>query len=203
MYKRLYPYRQRFTVRRPELKHADTPSETINVTSAGVFGSIVVNGITQGISALNRIGDRVIIKKVGLRFSMTPTDTTDDGDVVRIILLVDHQPNGANPAVLDILQTADEQSFRQIKSLKRFTFLMDKYVSWSVNSRGTGADPTVFAVDRTAFTFWRDLNLECEYDGNGATITSISTNAIHMFAISNQANDTTILWSSRVSYTDF
>lgn len=192
-----------FVIKRPEVKHHDVAGSTIAVTSAGVFGTVVTNAVLRDTTSSTRIGDTVTIKKFGIRFQVTNTDPIDDGDCVRLIVLVDHQPNGADPAVLDVLQTADEQSFRATKTMKRFTFLMDKYFDWNSSTVNIVDPPSAFAVTRTCFSFFKDLNLEVEYLQSANSISSISTNAIHVFAISAQASDTTILWSSRVSYTDF
>ncbi len=192
----------RYRMPRPELKHFDVSESTILCTSGGVFGSQPLNGIATGTTQVSRIGDRILIKKIGLRMMLSPTDSTDDGDAVRILLILDHQPNGADPAVLDILQTASEQAFKAVKSTKRFQFIMDKYVSWSVFSTDHGATPTDFAVKREAYTFFKEVNIDCEFIGSGTAISTIGTNALHMFCITNQGNDSTLLWSSRVSYYD-
>lgn len=195
----------RMMIVRPELKHFDVSGQSINVVSTGIFGTVAINPVVTGTTATTRIGDRITIKRIQVRFSISPAGTTDDGDIFRVIVLLDKQPNGANPAVLDVLQTADEQAYPANKTMKRMTFLMDRYIAWNVEGPTIGADPPVaFLVKRSAHTFSKNVNIEVEYIlPSTATIAAISTNALHMFAISNQSADSIILWTSRISYVDY
>lgn len=193
--------RARTRIHAPELKHHDLNAQVIPVLSSGVFGDNPLNAIQVGDTAVRRIGNRITIKKIGLRMQMLNTANTDDGDILRIIVLLDKQPNGADPAVLDILEVADEQAFRAVKTMKRFTFLMDKYVAWS--SQSLVVDGMSFVVSRRAITWFKDVNIDVEYLSSGTSISNIGTNAIHVFAISQQASDTTLTYGTRVSYIDY
>lgn len=184
----------------PEMKHKDL-IQSFSLTNTSAFASDPFNAIVTGDTNETREGNRITIKKIGLRCQILDTASTDDGDVIRIIVLVDHQANGADPAVTDILQSADEQAFRATKTMKRFTFIMDKYLSWSphtLNVAGTG-----FASTRQSFTWFHDCNIDVEYLANSADIAGIGTNAIQLFAISQQASDTTITFTSRISFVDY
>lgn len=184
----------------PEMKHFDL-IQSIALTSSGAFSTNPLNAMVRGDTNATRDGNRIRIKKIGMRLQYLDTASTDDGDVIRIIVLVDHQANGANPAVTDVLQSADVQAFRAAKTMKRFTFLFDRYIAWqpqTLDVAGTG-----FAAHRGAITWFKDLDLDVEFRANSADIAGVSTNAIHLFAISQQASDTTITWTSRVSFVDY
>lgn len=186
----------------PEMKRFDLISQSILVLSSGVFGPGPLNGCIVGDLNVNRTGNRIRIKKVGLRLQMAGSAVTDDGDVVRIIMYLDHQPNGVIPAVTDLLQTASVFAFRAAKTMKRFTILMDKFLDWgpkTLDVAGSG-----FATTRKAITFFKNVNIDVEYRLPSSTaIDAIGTNAIGMFAISGQADDTSLTYGSRVSFVDF
>ncbi len=74
----------------PEMKHHDLISQTINVTSGGVFGGIVLNAVQIGSTAVTRVGNRITIKKLGIRFHYQNVAVTDGGDTIRIIVVLDH-----------------------------------------------------------------------------------------------------------------
>ena len=70
------------------------------------------NLISQGVTESERIGRKCTIKKIDWRIAMRKNSGGDlnGSDVVRLILYVDKQCNGATIAVTDILENADWQS---------------------------------------------------------------------------------------------
>ena len=78
------------------------PQKVLNADNNGAFQSLV--NIKQGNAISQRIGNKINLKSVRLRFSLdstgvltnTPTDT-------RLLLVYDRQPNGAYPTVNDFL----------------------------------------------------------------------------------------------------
>lgn len=193
--------RSRATIHMPELKFHDLIAQTIAVTTAGLYGDTPLNAVDVGNTQITRIGNRITIKKIGIRFQLLPAATTDDGDVLRIIVLLDKQPNGADPAVLDLLQSANFQAFKAVKTMKRISVLMDKYVAWSAD--GVDVAGTGLILKRNVFEWYKDVNIDIEYEADDSTIASIGTNAIHVFAISQQASDTVVTYGTRISYVDY
>jgi len=101
-------------------------------------------------------------------------------DDVRLILYVDVQANGAQAAVLDILKTANYQSFYNRSNKDRFVILMDRVhtlfsSAGMVNGYGDVSQNVEFEVD---------LELNIQFSGASGEVTEITSNNIGVLAIS-------------------
>ncbi len=126
-------------------------------------------------------------------------------DTVRVIVYVDKQTNGAAAAVLDLLETADWQSFRNISNVGRFTFLMDKFINMNCQA-GSGrgvADTLAFGNANRSMQWHKRLNLLIIYDDSAATgaITTMCCNNIGILTIS-RAGFSAFGSKVRVRYSD-
>lgn len=166
---------------RPEMKFHDLDITDAVVAANGVIQAEVLK-IPQGNGEQNRIGRRIIIKKISWRYAVAlPATSTavNTGDSLRVMMILDQQCNGALPAVTDILEANDWQSFNNLANSKRFVILMDK--TYSLNSpsgsgRGT-TDTLQFGFIRQTFQWHKSCNIKIEYnnaftDGQIATIRS-------------------------------
>ncbi len=189
--KRRKPIATRVRVVTSELKFHDVDFDNSPVATGGDIEA-TINIIAQGVTESTRIGRKCTITNIGWRYDInlplidagaSPTG----GDVVRIILYLDKQTNGATATVLNVLQTADYQSFNNLSNKGRFTILMDK--THIINYFGMASDNAGVvsqALPVKSFKFFKKCNISIEYDDSAATgaLTTIRTNNIGILSIS-------------------
>lgn len=113
-------------------KHLD---QSFSAASIGSTGSILsMMQCTIGDTDTTRDGNQITIKSVMLYYSAIVGDTTN---AVRLILILDKQPNGAAPTVNDILESTGSvvTPYNPInyQNRTRFKFLMNKFMFVSTN----------------------------------------------------------------------
>ncbi len=192
---------RRFIMVEPEVKHHDVGQSPSIVNAGAVFGT-PINGMLEGLGSEQRIGSKVHIHKVSFKGILTPTDTTDDGDVVRLMVVQDKQASGQTPTVANVLQSASPQSFRNRETTKRFNILFDKRIAWDSRSVGVENPPTTFVQRHLLVEFFKDVDIEVQYLSSAATYAAISTNSIFLLTISSEAGATDLSGNFRVSFTD-
>lgn len=172
-----------------EQKFHDIVSDDTSVASAGDIQPVLLT-IAQGTTEVTRIGRRIVIRKIQWRFQLQLDATTDQAqtsDVVRVILYQDKQANGAAATVVNILETADYQSFRNLAESQRFNVLMDRTYDLNVpaaGGNGTAIETTEFVVSDS---FYKDCAIPIEYNATTGAITEIRSNNIGCLLISKAA----------------
>jgi len=115
-----------------ELKVFDIAVNTYNVNSTPIFQTLCLPQL--GSDMTNRIGRKIVLKTVQIRGTLQIADAAiqppGQQEValqrVRMILLWDTQPNGAVPALLDVLTFNDPSAQLNLDSRDRFKVLRDK-----------------------------------------------------------------------------
>jgi len=118
---------------------ADTfPQRALNNTTTSSLQSLSL--IQQGPGLSQRIGNKVSLKSLRLRFSLISTGNTSFvPNDSRVMVIYDRQPNGSYPGINDVLNSLDQSNsltnptFAQLvttnlnpNNFERFTVLMDK-----------------------------------------------------------------------------
>ncbi len=166
---------------------------TVNTSSQFQSTGVVVasmNLIPQGTTERQRIGRKCTVRAIDWRYDvgLATSISTDADDVVRIILFVDRQANGATAAVLDILETADYQQHYNLANRGRFRFLMDRTISIApVAAGGNGTSQDSF-VRHIAGRFTMYLNLPIEFNSTTGALGEIRSNNIGVLFISKSSN---------------
>jgi len=189
---------------RSELKVIENAVTSIPTVSTA--GSVVaLNLVAQGTDFTNRVG-RVTRNKSLLWRCMAKSENTatnSEGEVVRVMLLYDSQPNsaGAVPAVTDVLTSADIYSGMNLSNRDRFKVLWDKrLILWSNNYTAnvlTAGSPHPVWKEK----FLR-FDLETVYSGTGGTIGNIGTGSLLMLNIALNGSVAELQYYSRVRFTD-
>lgn len=153
----------------PPEKKDDLEIVTLNVASVG--GQLTLgNGIALGTAASgNRIGRS--IKLVSLTMNTTLVATTDYA-AFRLLVVYDKQPNGAAPAITDILVSDSIQSPMNLSNSKRFKVIMDVRDICGANTN---------IINRSDYRKMPYLNTEYN-TGNTGTITDITSGALWALA---------------------
>lgn len=165
-------------------------SQVTNQASNTVPVFIQLTNIVQGNTDITRIGNKIMITGVQLKYTVTDTVTNP----VRIMLVLDKQTNGALLAANDILEdstTGDAIiSPRNRDESLRFRVLYDKVHLISVNGQAS------------AFVSkFIKLNVPVKFDGNAGDITDLTSNSLVIMHVATVAAASLNLFC-RVFFTD-
>ncbi len=170
-----------------ELKFFDLDIDDTAIANTGTIVADSVNEIVQGTGETERIGRKCTIRSINWRFEVRlPAQTTSAtaSDVARIILYQDKQANGATAAVLDILETANYQSFNNLANKGRFRTLMDR--TYDLTAQAGGGDGTTEDYGQIIIsdTLFKKVNIPIEFSGTDGAIDKIKSNNIGFLTIS-------------------
>lgn len=200
-----------YTPNTVELKVKDTPTATYNVntTTASIVALCVP---TLGSDMTQRIGRKIIIKKIQvqgfIRSGGAEALTTGNlpASYNRFILLWDTQPNGALPALSDILAENHPASPLNLNNRDRFVVLRDKRFvidPFLFNTTTLGAASNQIKPVKLFVSCQKEVIFNAE---NGGTIADIASGALLAVWTGNQASSTPqpaqFVGSYRVRYSD-
>jgi len=179
-----------------ELKFVDTTITTAVPINGTFNAGTLLNGMANGSDASTRIGRKVNIKSLLLRWSFRLSTTTTAGGNIRFIVVYDKQSNAAAPVITDILLADAFDSPNNLSNRDRFVTLMDVITP----AIGTSGDYAVAGVG------YKRLNLETMFNaGSAGTIGDITSGSIYVFAASSNSFLTTALVQltrARIRYSD-
>ena len=199
-----------------EKKVSDLAVATYQANTTGAFTLLHVP--TLGTDYTNRIGRKTLAKSIYIRGRVTTevaaaaggTTKSVEGQLVRLIVFVDLQPNANNPAiaVTDILNTADPASQLNLNNRDRFRILKDKqwcfdpYIVSTATNFYASASRQVYPVK-----IFKKCMVESVFNGtNGGSIADLNSGAIYMLTIGSAAagtnTDANLIVSTRVRYVD-
>lgn len=195
-----------------ERKVADYAATQYDVNSSGDFKLLAVPVL--GTDMNNRIGRKILLKSVYIRghvssqYATTAATGITLGQLYRMIIFIDLQPNGAAPATTDLLVTAAPQSHLNLNNRDRFKILCDK--QWTVDPYfySTTASASVASASRQIWPVkkYKKLNIETVFNAtNGGTIADIASGALYMFWIGSSGTgnaDGIASVSTRVRFSD-
>lgn len=193
-------------VRNPELKWLDSDILDVVVAQVGAISSSIVL-IPQGVTESTRVGRKCTITNIGWRISIGLPEidaavTPAQGDIIRCMLIHDRQCNGAYPAVTDVLEDAQFQSFNNLANKSRFRTLMDR--SYAINYTGMASDGAGVVSQGSNLiedSYFKKVNIPIEYDGATGAVTEIKSNNLFCLFISDTGSAG--VWTSvRVRFSD-
>lgn len=196
-----------------EKKLSDVGPAQFQMNTTGQFTLLAAP--IPGSDYTNRIGRKTLIKSVYIRGLVScelgdqdgPTVGTSGAQLGRLILLADMQPNGAAPAVTDVLVAASSYSQLNLNNRDRFRIYCDKCFNIDAYAYSTTATSAVASLSNShQVKKFKKLNLETIYNaGTSGTITDIQSGALYMLTIGSLpagANDCTAAVSVRVRFID-
>ncbi len=206
-FQRLGGYYGRFPPNGKEFKFFDVAA-SINF-SAGV-GTILdsLNEIPQGITESTRVGRKCTIVSINWHYCLSIPEsdaqaTPAEGDMMRVILFLDKQANGATATTADLLEaTVDWNSFRNLANSQRFTILMDRthtlnYMVMASDGAGLVSQARVqYQTD-----FYKKCNIPLEFDNTTGAITEIKSNNIGLAMMSSEGLGN-LLFKYRIRFSD-
>lgn len=169
-------------------------------------GSVtLINGVAQGTDSTNRIGRKYTNVAVQIEGIILPQDTTTaiPGNKCRVMLIHDAQPNGALPAVTDILNASNAAAFMNLDNRDRFRVLSDTNVSLggldTTATMAVAGAPTIHNV-----SVYRRIEIETICDGTTAAIADINSGSLLLLTIGAQVPSSghNLVAAIRVRFTD-
>lgn len=172
-----------------ELKFHDVAVDLSTLATAGIIFP-TVNAIAEGITEKQRIGRQIHVKSINWRYVLTlprlfESATTAEGDIIRCILFLDNQCNGAAANVTDILEKAEYQAFNNLANKDRFHILYDQTHDMNLIgfSKRLGEVWTTPIVSRH-FAMYKKMDTTIEFSGIAGTIGTICCKNYGMLFIS-------------------
>ena len=162
----------------PERKHAgvnlfgSTVSSTASITP-------VFNFIGQGTDETDRTGNEISVNSVSIPMQISANAVLPalSTETVRVLLILDKQNNGTNPAIADILDIANASypfmALQNLYNTKRFKWLYDRKFTLSLQNY-----PVFNKTIHKSFKF-----LKVEYDKNDIP----TKNQLYFVLLSDQA----------------
>jgi len=183
-------YYGRYSGRSAEHKFFDQAVDDAVVASTGdVFDS--VNTIVQGVTESRRIGRKCVLTKLlwHYRILLPKTDSTaspKDQEIVRVMVFLDKQCNGATAVVLDILETADILSFRNLSNTNRFDILMDRTHVINYGTLAMDFDANLYSTcpEIRSYSWFKKCHIPLEFSSTTGVITEIRSNNVGVLIIS-------------------
>ncbi len=177
-----------------ELKFHDIAITDALIAANGNIAEDSVLTIAQGDGEQERDGRKMVVKKIGWKFSMVlqaiDAGTPQFAEGVRVILYHDTQTNGATATVSGsggILAADDFHSFNNLETGKRFRTLMDRTYSLSPHAGG-GTDTGQYRIDDSFYK--NDCNIPVTYNSSATTgaIATMMDNNIGVLLLSDQGS---------------
>jgi len=145
---------------------------------ASYFGGISeLNCVTQGAASYQRIGNKILMKSLDLRFNVYMAGTAAAYNGVRYLVIYDSSPNGAFPAYTDIFSdnisgTPSFHSKINMANRARFTVLRDRMLPM------TAGTVTGFLTVKE----YIKLKHETQFKTTTGAIADITTGALYFVA---------------------
>ena len=163
----------------------------VDIPFVSGLGTVVptLNDINQGTGERERIGRKVTIKQIHLRFGATLLQALDQtgpnpSALCRCMVILDTQCNGTLIGAGSVLQTLDYLSFNRLDNKDRYKILWDKRFALNTLSMvQTSADPspgTRIAISevRRYIEFNKRCNIPIEFSGTTGILSEIRSNNI-------------------------
>ncbi len=171
-----------------EVKFHDVDVDDATIAAGGTIVASSLVQIAQGVGESQRIGRRCTITSLGLRYRIVSAATAGasllGSDVVRVLVYLDKQANGAAAAVTDILESAEFHSFNNLANKDRFRTLHDKVYALNAQAgAGDGTTNDAAGVNEYA-EFYTKMNVVIEYNSTAGAVSEIRSNNIGILLLS-------------------
>ncbi len=206
-YGRTSGYYGRFgpTSNAPELKFFDVAIDDAVVAATAAIAIDSCVKIAQGTTENTRIGRKCTVKSINWHFTVQLAGgvaTTTSSDVVRVLLYLDKQCNGATATNANILEDiTDFQSFNNLANKNRFRTLMDRTYALNASAGGGNTGSATYGEFVIQDAFYKKCNIPIEYDSTAGAITEIRSNNIGVLLIS-QGNTSAFTSQMRIRFSD-
>lgn len=190
-----------------EIKAIDIASTTYAFQLVGTPPTFtLLNGVQVGAGFFNRVGSRIEMKNIHIR-GIIENIATSISSYGRMLIVYDRQPNGAAPAITEVLQSRDQtgtaatssQSEINLDQRDRFVILRDKqwYLPPVTNTANVLTNGPTYPAGESENTWeinefikMKGLVTHYKSSSNPTTIADINTGAVYLLFIQNQSAST-------------
>ncbi len=189
-----------------ELKFLDLDVNDGAVAAQGTIVSGSLPTIAQGVTESTRVGRKCTITSINCRylFNLGLSSVLLSAETVRMILVLDKQCNGAAPAILDVLESDNFQSFNNLANKGRFRTLLDRTVD--INPSAAAGDGTTndTAGNHVSGDFFIKCKIPIEYDTTASTgvVSTIRSNNLVFILLGENGGVVSFDSKWRLRYTD-
>jgi len=176
-----------------EKKNVDTIGSTGNIATNQFSEVDHLNIIGQGTSASTRIGRKVQMKSIFLRWT---TSTGLNNAPIRIVLIYDRNSTTALPAIGDIFTADNFNGNLNLNNSDRFIVLADEVhnANFATNVPGSNL--------QYAGTIFRKMNLDAMWATSTGDIASQTSGAVYVMTCGLAGIGAGIGYQCRIRYTD-
>ena len=184
-----------------ELKYIDNFGQFIApLDSSVMLAGILINGVAQGTTASSRIGQKLLMRSLMIRWTFAMQATTTDSSVGRIVVIYDRQANATDATPSQVFEGAGSGvqflSNMNLNNRDRFSVLVDELTP-----------PIGAATTRTVSgKIYRKMMHETVYNnGTTGSIGSINTGSVYIFFAANAEQSTAgveLTFNTRIRYKD-
>lgn len=164
----------------------------------------LLTGIAQGVDVNQRVGRRVVLKSLDVRYRVqVSTLPANTGNInrIRTLIIYDKQTNGSIPALVDILSQTNFNAHMNLSNSDRFVVIADEYSEQRQYDNFQAPGASVISGH-----FFRKFNLETMFTGTGGQIVNITGGSLYFLcssdAVTSALTDFGILADCRVRYVD-
>jgi len=166
-----------------EVKFLDTATAFLFDTTGEVPATGQLNLVPQGVEESQRVGRKITIKSINIRWVISAGAGTTASDTLRLMLVQDTQANGAAATysgVGGVLESDTVTAFRNLENSNRFIVLKDWFFSLNPTAGIVGA----FNSTQKSITFNKKCNIPIEFDSSASTgaIGTIRSNNLFLLA---------------------
>ena len=189
------------------MKFLDIDVDNSGLSATGnIFATVCP--IAQGDSESERIGRECTIVSIHWTYTIGKIEnsgaaTPSNPDVVRVMMFVDTQCNGATATVTGILNTAHFQSFPNLTEGDRFYILHDEVFDMSNKDMASNAANT-FANSGVTMSWYFETKcfIPLQFDGVVGQIEDLTSNNVGVLLINKESALTNFESTVRLRYFD-
>jgi len=170
-------------------------------------------GVSQGSGADERVGRTINIKSLELRGLLVRIGHSEVANLdggggcnIRLALVLDRQNNGSSGAtgtdVWDAGTAMNWYGMRNLENRFRFKVLWERTFELAPTiAANDNQNTTICHNNRSKFVhLYKRLNIPVTFNGTGETITTINDNCLHLFAMTQAANQVQLSYDARIRF---
>ncbi len=177
-----------------ELRFFDVAVDDAVIAAGGTIAADSTNKLAQGTLEEERVGRRATLVRLDWRYTVElplATASADTGDVVRVVLYLDKQCNGASAAVTDILSSAAFDEHILPVNQDRFELLYDATHDMIPRAGGLASGSVRWGPDTLHEVVSFEVTpIEVEFSGTTGAIDEILSNNVGVMLLSRDGHCT-------------
>lgn len=207
-YTSLYPAVRSIVTSMEEKKHVQSIRSPANTATTWEIQNLLCDGavtatdtgggIIQGANENQRVGERVLLKKLEVIVHINPVtaNVPDNGSLCRILIVHDREPHLGYASVSNVMQTANDYRSNQNMTYRTRFIILKDFVHSMTKVSGPGSGPPFLGK----FVFYP--NKIIQFSGAGGVTANIVKNAFYIMYCADDANCCAVDAYAQAHYVD-